>query len=417
MTRQSQSPPDPTRVVVSSVVRGASLAEPSGFVRIVDLDRASVIACAAVPEARHLADDPNPRGGLRGGRGVSSHKDTLVVASNDTLFVLDPSWRLRRELSHPLAGGIHDVHADEDGIWVSSTASSMVLKFSWDGDVSARWHWTEDRALVGALGFSPHAVPELDPQRDYRVPAPGSGAHDVVHLNAVWRDGDRLLVNLGQVLTPAALRREQWRGLAARLGTRVPLVRRGVAFSRAARQHSRARHVGPAAPRKPGRHAIVSLKLEHGQIARGTPAELIWLADGASTPKHNLMPSGPDTLWFIDSEHGCLVEADTARGVRRREIAIPGAPPFARGLLRLSAHEALVGSQRPAALYRVNLDDGSLRQSVDLAGEPSETVYAITAVPASFERDPAGLAKLASLHQVGTEKAWTSQASGDTSRL
>jgi len=132
-----------------------------------------------------------------------------------------------------------------------------------------------------------------------------------------------------------------------------------------------------------------------------TPAELVWLADGASTPKHNLMPSGPDTLWFTDSERGRLVEADTFRGVRRREIAIPGAPPFARGVLRVSAREVLVGSQYPAAVHRVNLDDGAVEQTIDLGGEPSETVYAIAAIPASFEPDPAGLA---SLHRAGADQ-------------
>jgi hypothetical protein len=382
-------------VIVSSVVRGASLEEASGFLRVVDLDHAEVLATVAIPEARHLADDPNPRGGLRGGRGVSSHGERLAVASNDTVFVLDSRWRLRHKLTHPLAGGIHDIDADEDGVWISSTAGSMVLKLSWTGEFICGWHWAEDPELVRTLGFRPGMVPALDTARDYRIPAPGSAAHDVVHLNAVRRCGDRLLVGFGQVLTARRLRRERLRGLVFTAAGRLPAIRRGLSRGRAAMQRKRASRPGPAAPAKPGRHAIVSLELDGGAIA-GVPAELIWHAEGARTPKHNLMPGGPEIVWFTDSDGGMLVEADTGRGLRGREIEIPGAPPFVRGLLRASAREVIVGSQRPAALHRVDLDAGAVVESVDLEGEPSETVYAVAAVPANFDPDPAGLSTWAS---------------------
>lgn len=391
MNRQAQSA---RRVVVSTVVRGASFDEPSGFYHVVEVEQGAVIGSVPVPEARHLAEDPNPRGGLRGGRGVSSQDDLLVLASNDTLRVVGPDWAIRQRISHPLAGGIHDVHAEGDGVWVSATAGSLVLKLSWDGELLSGWHWAEDRALVRALGLSPRAVPALDLHRDYRVPSPGSGAHDVVHLNAVCPDGDRLLVGLGQVLSSAALRRERLQGLAARAGDRLPLARGGVAAVRRLRQRRWGRQSGPAAPRKQGTHAIVALPLRGGRVQPGR-AELLWHAGGATTPKHNLLPDEDGGLWFTDSERGLLVKADIRRGDRTVEIGIPGGPPFARGLQRISATRMLVGSQRPAAIHSVNLASGAVERSIDLGGAPSETVYALTAVPPRFEADPLALDRIA----------------------
>ncbi len=104
------------RAVVTSNVRGALPGEPSAYLRVVDLDSGSLLLTTRIPESLFRAHDPNPRGGQRGGRGLSVHDGRLVVANAERLYVLDTSWRLVDELSHPLAADIHDVLAEEDGI-------------------------------------------------------------------------------------------------------------------------------------------------------------------------------------------------------------------------------------------------------------------------------------------------------------
>src|SRR5205085_400866 len=92
------------RLVFTSVIRGAALRETSGIVGVVDLERREVVSRSPVPESEHRANDPNPRGGVRGARGVAASGDRLVVANSDRLLVFDAAWSLVCELSHPWLG-------------------------------------------------------------------------------------------------------------------------------------------------------------------------------------------------------------------------------------------------------------------------------------------------------------------------
>src|SRR5262249_4172170 len=105
-----------TRIVVTSAVRHAGHEAFSGYVRIVDLDSDTVTHVEPVPESPWRDVDPNPRGGTRGAKGVSTCGDRLVLCNSDSVFVLDERLAAVATFSHPLAGAIHDVLAGESGI-------------------------------------------------------------------------------------------------------------------------------------------------------------------------------------------------------------------------------------------------------------------------------------------------------------
>jgi len=69
-------------------------------------------------------------------------------------------------------------------------------------------------------------------------------------------------------------------------------------------------------------------------------------------------------------------------------VPIPGSPSFARGLARLGERLYLVGSQAPLALHAVDLDAGKVTASIELDGEPAESVYGLEVVPESFAAPP-----------------------------
>jgi hypothetical protein len=116
-----------SRVVVTSVVRYAAAGEIGGYFRVLDLDRGRVSFVAPVPDSLYRHVDPNPRGGLRGGRGASAHGDRLAIANAERLFVFDSSWMLVEEATHPFTANIHDVYADERGVWVAATGCDALL--------------------------------------------------------------------------------------------------------------------------------------------------------------------------------------------------------------------------------------------------------------------------------------------------
>src|SRR5262245_19386765 len=110
---------------VSSVIRKVPVGEPTGYLTLVDLDRPRVIFRAPAPISAHRADDPNPRGGTRGVKGVSACEDLLAVAVADRVLAFDSSWRRMADVTHRWFGQLHGILTDGTGVWVAATACDM----------------------------------------------------------------------------------------------------------------------------------------------------------------------------------------------------------------------------------------------------------------------------------------------------
>jgi hypothetical protein len=357
------------RIVVTSAVRHAGSADFSGYVRVVDLASGEVTLKAPIPESGWRADDPNPRGGVRGAKGVSALGDRLVVANSERLFVFDQAWSLVGEITDPLMGAVHDVLAVEDGVWVTCSACDLLLKVDWHGEPIETWSWRSEPSLVSALGFD--SLPSLDPDLDHRDPrAAQQGVHNVVHLNAVTRSPDGLLVLFGRVLAPELVKqRLRKAGLAralARVGISRPLPTKPTQV--------------PASTVPGSSFAVVELR-------DAGPPQLVLHQSGTSVPNHNVEAVG-DSIVYLDSNAGRLVVWDRESASERAAVAIPGSPSFARGLVRLDESTYLVGSQAPLALHAVDLSAGAVTETVELAGEPNESVYGLEIVPPAFADPP-----------------------------
>ena len=308
----------------------------SGWLRVVDLDEKRTIFESLVPESVWRRHDPNPRGGTRGTRGVSVYGNRLVLAGAERLYVFDESWQLVDEHTHRLMADVHDVLAEERGIWVASTGIDALLLYAWDGELLQSFPLREDDRLMEELGRPGHWLPRLDPVVDYRDPRHRAGVFDAFHVNGLARGGDgSLLVSFGRIVT-----REEDEG---RWGFSALARLDGEGFSILHRQ-----------------------------------AEV-------RVPNHNVAEAG-DLLLFDDSNRHCLVAVDRRSGAERT-VAIPGDPPFVRGLAQVEPHVWLVGCQAPFALYAVDLGRGKRVATFPLGGVEYEAVYGICPLPESFS-DP-----------------------------
>ncbi len=272
------------------------------------------------------------------------HDGKLVVANAERLFVLDTSWRLVDELSHPLAADIHDVLAEERGIWVASTACDALVLLGWDGEAKDVWTYRQDRGLLRKLGLPRREVPRFDPEIDYRDPRNRRDDDDMAHLSSVVRDGDRLLVMLGRI---AGRTEKTWQD----------------AWS-----------------------AVVELA-DRGKPLKKARASVLCRRNGLVVPNHNA--AGWDGLVvFNDSNANRLVAVDPRTGEERCSVAIPGDPPYTRGLAPLGPGRWLVGSQRPLAVYEVDLNAGEIASEYVFEAPEDESVYAVCVLPDEFVAPP-----------------------------
>lgn len=197
---------DRLRLLVTSVVRYSGHEQKSGFVRVLDFDRKRVLMKSTIPESIYRVRDPNPRGGLRGVRGVATYGDRLIIANAERLLIFDLSWKLVGEITHPWMGGIHNILAEEDGIWVTCTSSDLLLKVDWSGNALAVWEWRLDKNLITSFGF--RNLPKVDSKLDYRDPeSMRDGVRNIAHLNSVYRGPDGLLLSFGRILSPIEYRK------------------------------------------------------------------------------------------------------------------------------------------------------------------------------------------------------------------
>lgn len=328
------------RVVITSNVRFAPSGETGGYVRVLDLERGQVSFVSPVPESIYRDVDPNPRGGQRGGRGISVHGGRLVVGNAERMFVFDRSWKLLADLTHPLMANIHDLLAEEPGVWVTATGCDAVLLMGWDGELLGYWTPLDDAPLAAELRLPLDSMPPFDPAVDYRDPRRRGRTH-TVHVNSVTRGPDGLLVGLGRV------------------------------------------HEFLAGP---GVGDFVVVRLADHVPLRAASGTVLHRVHAGDVPNHNAAQDG-DRLLVNDSNRGRLVVYDVTRGEEVGAVPVPGEPAFARGLARVGPGRWLVGSQEPLAVYEVDLERGEIVAAYPLDGVAHETVFAICPLPDEFD-DP-----------------------------
>jgi len=361
------------RALVTTVVRYADLEQDSGFIYIIDLSSKEILLQTPMPESIYRTKEANPRGGLRGARGAAVWQDRLVVANTERLLFFDPNWNLYQEFTHPWLGGIHDISADKEGVWVCCTNADLLVKVSWQGEIVADWEWRLDAKLQKALGLPP--VPPIDRSLDYRNPETmRTGLRNTIHLNGVAADLDgRLLLSFGRVLSPPRLRQAQVAGWLGKIAQRLGISPRQSGQKQLGNQ--------PVGQIQGASAAIVRLGQE-GQ------AELLIHLKDKKVPNHNILQVGQRLLYNDSNDSQLMALSVYDHNPCYQSIDIPGSPPFARGLASLSDRNFLVGSQAPAAVHCVDLETQSITDTIPLSDRPTESVYAICLLPDTFSSPP-----------------------------
>jgi hypothetical protein len=355
-------------LLVTTVVRHAGQKEVSGLVSVLDRESGVLIARTTMRESAYRDRESNPRGGVRGARGAAVWGDRLALANNDGLILLDHRWKVVGEISHRLIGGIHDIAADANGIWVTSTAADLLVRVDWSGNVQRVWDWRRERTLMHRLGH--YWLPRGPGEIDHRDPAATRDrVSNVAHINAVapLSDGSAL-VSLGRVLPLATYVRRRARGLRNQLMTIL-----GREIKREPMDTTRKQ--GVHAPLAGCRAAIVRIT--------ETTVELVLERSPTTVPNHNIVRVD-DWLVFNDTNNHRLTAISLTTQKEIRSIAIPGGPPFARGLAHLEGKRFLVGSQLPATVYEVDLEREKIMRSYAVNSMDNESVYSIVVMPPDF---------------------------------
>lgn len=344
------------RVIATTVVREAIRGrQRTGYIYDVDWASCRVSRRLPVPEPRFPESDDNPRGGVRGGRGVAVTRHGILVANYDTLLRYDDEWNLVDELTHPLLVGVHEIDWDGQHVWVAATGIDAVLRVSLDGDAEVAWDPHAD-GIARKLGLRARRHP-TDGSVDYRVrEAP---LLDQCHLNCVVRREDELIVNFGLV--------RKSRPTAIRALNRVRARLRRALGARDRWRPDR---------RNSGSAVVV-------RVTRGGAADVLVELDDHDFPTHNGQLIDDERLAVNDSTANMLRIFRVPDGSQIGHVDVPGT--WLRGLELLGNSQALVGTA-PAAIVQVDLDAASIVARLQLSEDPNEAVHGLALCPPPAQR-------------------------------
>jgi hypothetical protein len=340
------------RVVATTVVRESIRGKQrTGYIYDVDWDTRQVRRRLPIPEPRFPQTEENPRGGVRGGRGVAATRAGIAVANYDTLHLYDDDWNVLEAFSHPLFVGIHEIDWDGKHLWLAATGLDVVLRATLDGRVEVAW--------------DPHADGSLDRYalRSRRDPIDGSVDYrrreapllNQCHVNGVAPWNGRLIVNCGLVRKTK------------------PLVGRTVA---------RARGRLGLPIKKDNRAGSRSLVVE---IEESGSAKVLLELGEHDFPSHNGQLIADRVLSVNDSTNNTLRLFELSDGAATASLAVEVEGTWLRGLEPTPDGCVLVGSA-PATLIHVDVERGTIKDKLELSTDPNEAVHGLAIVPDLPER-------------------------------
>jgi hypothetical protein len=342
-----------------------------------------------IPEADFLLFDINPRGGLRGGKGIALTDNRICFATASHILLYDYQWSLRSVITHPSCASIHDMVERDGSLWVTSTENDLVFQFDLGGRILSTFNYKDHAVTIRELGLKPSQTIPLDRDailagsRDYRDPRTHRIAQtNNAHLNSLCflENGD-MLVSLGR-LTP-------WK-MAVLMSLKGILTKARIYAIIVAVNQALIKLLG-LKRQKNSALAFVPATAQ-SVILRVTPAgacTILFRFDDTTVPNHSLCPLDNGTVLYCDTNNGNLLVLDPDSGTVCKRIFV--AEDFLRGIEPLSQTLVAVGSQH--TVHVVDLEREAVVQKVQISEDPRVAIFDIQVLPPGVASLPDVLAE------------------------
>jgi hypothetical protein len=177
------------QVFFTTEVRSAPILQGGELIRVDWQRKAVVCKVPIVPDP--LVDDPNPRGGTRGGRGVALFDGRVIAASYHTLNFFDYNLRPKSTITNGLLTGLHEVYVTHRRtLWVSSTDIDAALEIDIDSGHIVRDLWPREMpGLQRTLALTPLKIDKSADNRGRFLAENFTKHQGHLHFNtvSVWR--------------------------------------------------------------------------------------------------------------------------------------------------------------------------------------------------------------------------------------
>ncbi len=373
-----------TRLIVSTNRREAATSEASGWLFIVDIETKQILQKTSGLEPPYRILDHNPRGGMRGMRGLSFFNGEMAAADYSAIFFFDKNWNLTRTITHPSVSGIHELLYMQDGIWVASTANDMLARFDLDGNLTEVHSLRQQKKLMRRINGPGKVLLQtgdiLAGKMDFRKRTYFiSDKYDRLHINGMHLAPDgRMVVSFGLVvgdmfeflMAAKVLLRflRVWDlFLAANRALRRLLGLKKKMLSDLVVQPQQGQSIVASMDSAGNWDVHLKFRVTHN-------------------PSHSVRLLEDGTGLYLNSSYGALVHFNMNGTVLMQEKITD---EFLRGLLVLPQGLLAIGAGSTLLIYDLNARE--VISEIPLTDDPKNSIFDIQYFPADFELPPASL--------------------------
>jgi hypothetical protein len=373
-----------TKVLISTSCRYAPPSQPSGYLLVYDLDEDRIVRKCQIIEPPYRDADPNPRGGVRGLKGISIKKNHIAIANASTIFIYDHEWNPIHYFFHPICAGIHDIELNEknDAVWVSSSRNDLLVCLDFFGKVQA--HYDLRRfSLIRALATR-KIKPYLSEKQirsgspNYRDPRTHDLAMtDALHVNsfAFLANGD-LLISCGlfRIINNESLHRiNNFVKINPVLNNVSHLFKKVRSKIRSTKNHFEDK---PISSRK-----SISLLL---RIPRTGDVKNSLLLEDCKYPSHSIRLLDNNSALYLNTTSGEVIHFNpiTDEIFSSKKIG----EKFLRGATQLPDWTVLIGDNHDLLNY--DLENQQTIKKMRVTEDPNEAIFDIQILPDWFSLPP-----------------------------
>lgn len=372
-----------TRLLVTTVCRNTHFSEPSGYIYLIDPHQQQVLQRSEMIEPAFRAVDTNPRGGLRGSRGISIHEDEIAIANASTVCRYNPEWNLTGILTHPAAAAIHDIlYQGKDTLWLTTACNDLVFQFDLSGKMLQHYYLRNSGAVTTQLKWKPPAALRseqiVNGEIDFRDPRSyAEEIHNHAHVNSICALSEKdVLVSMGLVID---------RKFSTLLFVKKHLEQAGLwsgllAVNRKLRSLLRMQknaHSDLILQPARGRSAVI-------RITAGQEPRVVLTVKDTTVPSHSIQVLADQTAVYLNTTTGEVIRFQPEDGSVLTSTKVTDG--FLRGALQLNGRTLLVGSKN--VLINFDLSTQRVIDIWPITQNPHESVYDIKRLPDHYQTPP-----------------------------
>lgn len=372
-----------TLILISTSARNTPVDQPSGELVVYELETRTVIRQCEIIKPPYAEFDPNPRGGLRGLKGISFRDDMVAIANASTIFLYDANWNPIRYFWHPSCALIHDIAFHQDTLWVTSAENDLVVGFSLSGAVKEIINTRDFVSTIGSKHWK--ANNSLSQEQllkgmvDFRNPVTHNNAYsDSVHVNGIAfrTDGD-MLVSYGLMKNQRHMNLVNLKNKLTRIGVWQKIIRVNGMMQKMIHGTKEVNSEKLVVHPTPGSSAILS-------IDKNRSARLCLLIEKLTFPSHTVTILEDGSATYLVSTRGELVHFDPESGEILGTFQL--GKRFLRGTTQLPDGSLLLGDH--TNLLHFDLKEGRVISSTPITDNPLYFVFAIQILPRHFGLPP-----------------------------